>query len=429
MREVIIIDEQSPEDIAMMQAMYSRDPRSVKEHQKSVEEKGSKVFHERYYVQYNHKSIGDCGTTSLFLENISLLAAKAIQDWPLYSGQESSTRYLDMAKQTIVEPFQSVLGTSINKRWMAFYERALVELVPYLREQHPKQSEVKDVVYEKSLKALAFDIARGFLPAGITTYVAWHTNLRQAHDHLKGLRHHPLQEVRELANETLVALRARYPSSFSHKEYPAEEAWLEACSKSYYYEAELPDVFTAKSYFEEASIEDHQALLATRPPKSEIPHRFRQYGEIVFSFALDFGSFRDLQRQRSCVLEMPLLTPTRFANWYLEQLPTSLRKDAEFLVAQQQASLRALAADGCSKEQLQYYCALGFEVPVLMTANLPSAVYIAELRSGETVHPTLRVPAQQMGRQLKEIFPWLPVYIDESKAWSAKRGTQDIVRK
>lgn len=429
MREIIVIDDQPPEDIAMMAAMYSRDPRSIKVHLDQVKQKGSKRFIETWYCRYGHKSIGDCGTTSLFIEYVSLLAAKAIQDHPLYSGQEASTRFLSMTSMPLIDPIGSPLSASVHKRWMQFYERTLQELQPHLRAQFPKKETDKQTDYDKSIAARCFDISRGFLPAGLSTLVAWHTNLRQAHDKLKELRHHPLAEVKATANETLIALRSKYPSSFGHKEYPAEEAWLAACAKSYYYEAKLPTQFSSRSFFEEAEIEKHQNLLASRPPKSELPHRFRRYGEIEFSFALDFGSFRDLQRQRSCTLEMPLLTPTRFAPWYLEQLPESLRRDAEFLIAQQQASLNALRHDGCSAEDLQYYCALGFEVPVLMTCNLPSALYISELRSGETVHPTLRGPAQEMGRELKRIFEWLPVYIDESTAWSCKRGTQDIVRK
>ena len=36
-----------------------------------------------------------------------MLVAKAIQDWPLYSGQESSTRYIDFQ----VQPFKNIIGT------------------------------------------------------------------------------------------------------------------------------------------------------------------------------------------------------------------------------------------------------------------------------------------------------------------------------
>jgi len=37
-------------------------------------------------------------------------------------------------------------------------------------------------IYDKAIAARAFDILRGFLPAGATTNIAWHTNLRQAAD-------------------------------------------------------------------------------------------------------------------------------------------------------------------------------------------------------------------------------------------------------
>src|SRR6185369_8011003 len=99
MREIIIVDDLSPEPGAMVQALYSRDPRSVKDHLIQVREKGAEKFMANFYVGYGHKSIGDCGTTSIFVENVSMLVAKAVQDWPLYSGQEASTRYLDMGAQ------------------------------------------------------------------------------------------------------------------------------------------------------------------------------------------------------------------------------------------------------------------------------------------------------------------------------------------
>lgn len=95
-RLIHITDAYPPEANAMMQALYSRSPQSVFAHIKKVEEVGSDKFMAAYYVGYGHKSIGDCGSTTIFAEQVSMLAAKAIQDHPLYSGQEASTRYLDM---------------------------------------------------------------------------------------------------------------------------------------------------------------------------------------------------------------------------------------------------------------------------------------------------------------------------------------------
>src|SRR5258706_10605385 len=95
---LFLIDDLGPEDNAMLQALYSRSAKSVQEHVASIVKARSGEFMKRYYVGYNHKSIADCGTTTLFFEGVSLLAAKAIQDSPMYSGQETSTRYINMAE-------------------------------------------------------------------------------------------------------------------------------------------------------------------------------------------------------------------------------------------------------------------------------------------------------------------------------------------
>ncbi len=76
-----------------------------------------------------------------------------------------------------------------------------------------------------------------------------------------------------------------------------------------------------------------------------------------------------------------------------------------------------------SKEIKQYYVAMGYTVTVKITCSLPSAVYIAELRSGDTVHPTLRREAQRMGNAIKECVPNIAMHHDTSPGqWNIKRG-------
>jgi len=108
MAKIFIYDEFNPEDTAMMQALYSRSPKSVEEHVDKVKQSGSGKFMSTFYVGYGHASIADCGSTTIFIENISILADKAIQDWPLYSGQETSTRYIDKKrmKMFILKPLR-----------------------------------------------------------------------------------------------------------------------------------------------------------------------------------------------------------------------------------------------------------------------------------------------------------------------------------
>lgn len=428
MREVFVIDDVPPEANAMLQALYSRSPKSVLEHLEQVRTVGPQKFMANYYVGYGHKSIGDCGSVSLFTENVSMLVAKAIQDWPLYSGQEASTRYLDMAKQEMLNPLETPGGAEIQEHWRNFYVHTLETLVPALKERFPLKEGEKEATYEKAIKARAFDIARGFLPAGATTFVSWHTNLRQAHDHLKEMRHHPLPEVRDTAQQIIATLRAKYASSFLHKEYEAEEAYLEKSMAAFAYCDDAPaKTFSYQSRLDLENLKKYQDLLTEREPKTELHSRLRGYGDIVFRFPLDFGSYRDLQRHRSAVQEMPLLTiKYGFEPWYLEQLTPALRADAETFLQAQEARIAALE---CTDEMRQYYIGMGYTVAVQMSCPLPAAVYIAELRSSDTVHPTLRVQAQRMGDALAAAVPGLAMHHDTSPGtWNIKRGHQDIVR-
>src|SRR5579862_1764173 len=101
--KLLLIDDLHPEDLAMLQALYSRSFESAEVHIRKILDGGSGKFMNKFYVGFNHKSIADCGSTTFFLEGVSMFTAKAVQDWPLYAGQETSTRYIDMSKQRIVD--------------------------------------------------------------------------------------------------------------------------------------------------------------------------------------------------------------------------------------------------------------------------------------------------------------------------------------
>jgi hypothetical protein len=245
------------------------------------------------------------------------------------------------------------------------------------------------------------------------------------------MRHHPLLEVRETSAMIHDELKKRYTSSFSHKEYPVEEEYLEKSMAEF---AFWDDAEAVKGFSYDArpldveGLKRHARLLAERPAKAELHQRMRQYGNIVFSFPLDFGSYRDLQRHRSCVQEMPLLSTRHgFYPWYLEQLPEDLRTEAEKVIKEQEARIAKL---GGTKEIAQYYVAMGYTVAVKITCPLPAAVYTAELRSSDTVHPTLRIQAQRMGDAIKAAVPGIAIHHDLSPGtWNIKRGDHDIVRK
>lgn len=427
--EIVVLDGRdvpNPEDMAMLAALYSRCPKSVLLHLEDIRKRGSSSFADKYYVQYGHKSIGDCGSATMFVEDVSMLAAKAVQDTPLYNGQESSTRYIDFTVQPVLNPCGTDKGKEVQSRWLSLYTRAFAAVVERLKLEYPKKDDQKQTQWQTAINARAFDICRSLISAGWTTKVAWHSNLRQFNDHSKELRNHPLPEMRNIGTGGIDKLKEKCSSSFGHKLYPDQEAYIAKSMERFaYFDADIgAGTFYVSHNLDLYQLAEHRDLLETRPIQTELHQRFRQYGSITFKFGIDFGSYRDIQRQRSAVQEMPLLTMRHgFHPWYLAQLPDWVREEIMSI----SDDVRKL---DCDSRTRQYYIPMGYVVPCVITCTLPSAVYIAELRSGETVHPTLRVLAQKMGTTLKQIIPYLVLHLDMSEdKWSFKRGAQDIVKK
>ncbi len=428
-KQIIIDDSCNPEDNAMLQALYSRSAASVTEHLEKVKKSGSGKFMESFYVGYGHGSIGDCGSTTIFIENVSILAAKAIQDWRLYNGQETSTRYIDMAKQPIIDPLNSPESRQIIKDWMVFYIDSQEPLKDHLRETYPLLASEDEKIYNRAINARAFDILRAFLPSGIATQLSWHTNLRQAADRLALLIHHPLEEIKTIAEDILRQLKEKYPSSFSHKLYEAQENYRDFTTKefSYYFNPDSP-AFSFTTNIDASELKKFEKVFAERPIKTNLPSFLEELGGCGIDYLIDFGSSRDLQRHRSGVFRMPLATTHfGFNQWYLDQLPTEMRTQAAELIKKQSDRIEQLPTN---PETKQYYVSLGFNVSCRTYFGLPALVYLIELRSDTTVHPTIRPIMHKIHHELKARFPELTLHTNLAESdWDIRRGKQDISKK
>lgn len=423
--------EINPEAEAMLQALHSRSIGGIRSHLEVLRERGAEKFMSTYYVGYGHKSIGDCGSCTVFVEGVSMLVAKAIQDWPLYAGQEASTRYIDFANQPFLDPVGTTASKEVLEAMRAFYLRGVDEMIAALKERHPREPEEKESVYDKAIRARAFDIMRGFLPAGATTNVAWHSNLRQVADKLLELRHHPLDEVRAVATAIESAVLEAFPNSFTAKRYEATEVYNAAQAKRYYYTcSNPPDFEMTRNNVAYGLLREYRDEMELRPEKTELPKRMNECGTATFEFLLDFGSFRDVQRHRAVTQRMPLLVMNHGVHpWYLEQLTPSLHEQARVFFRWHTTTVGAFDA---SKELLQYYIPMGYALPNRLTGALPGLVYLIELRSTRFVHPTLRIRAQQMGKKLLKQFGdfGLILHFDETEdRFDTGRGKHDIVKK
>lgn len=417
---------------AMLQALHSRSTGGINHHLKILEEKGTENFMERFYVGYGHKSIGDCGSATVFVEGISMLAAKAIQDWRLYSGQEASTRYVDFSEQTFLNPVGTKKGEKIQEDWRAFYLKAQSPVQEHLKKQFPKKEHEDEKIYNKAIVARAFDITRSLLPAGATTNVAWRMNFRQFADELMLLRHHPLEEVRNIAETTEKALGEAFASSFGHSRFKTTEKYNESWMKNdYYYKNNKAKNFSfIKNDIDLKDLKSFKKVLKTRPIKTELPPTIALLGMVHYEFLLDFGSFRDLQRHRAVVQRMPLLTTVHgFNDWYLKALPDSLKKQALKFIASQEKKIKDLKV---ADEVKQYYIAMGYNVPCRVSGDLKALIYLVELRSTRFVHPTLVAQVLKMIENLKSIFKDTGLVIhtdDEPNRFDIRRGEHDITEK
>lgn len=426
--------EITAEDTAMLMSLHSRSPAGILEHLQKLKKSGSGKLMSQFYVGYGHKSIGDCGSTHIFIEGVSMLAAKAIQDSMLYSGQECSTRYIDFSQQPFFDSVDDSYSHKILRELRNFYVESFPKVVAHVKSSYPKQDDEDESVYNRSVNARAFDILRGFLPAGATTNVAWHTNLRQAADRLLQLRHHPLGEVVDIADALETVLQQAYPHSFNHKRYEKTEQYVrEWMKQGYLYDPSTHpyDTVLVHNGIDHTLLQSFESVMSERPPKTELPKSVGMCGTMRFEFQLDFGSYRDLQRQRAVVQRMPLLsTHYGFEDWYLDQLPDPLRKQARELLFGTKMAVRRLQI---SLEDQQYYVPMGYLCPCSLSGDIPALVYLVELRATPAVHPTLQVRAKQMAEIMSGEFKQfgLELHIDQGLTgrFDTARGNQTIFEK
>lgn len=430
--------EITAEDSAMLQALHSRSIGGIKGHLKRWLMAGSGNFMKNFYVGYGHKSIGDCGTTTLFVEGVSMLAAKAIQDWQLYCGQEASTRYIDFATQPFLNPLLEEAGERVQQRWRGLYVHGLPLVEEHVAKTNPMHPDENEGVYRKAVKARAFDVMRSILPAGATTNLAWHTNIRQAADKLDWLRHHPLFEAREIACAIEKVLMRGHPNSFSDKRYPASEEYRqEFMGTEYLYDpphGSITPIIVHDGVDHSLLKRSWRHTMESRPPHTELPKQIGETGSLRFEFRLDYGSFRDLQRHRSVVQRMPLLTTKLgFHPWYLESMPVAVRWGIESALSSFEEQMEYWRYDGYSPAALQYYVPMGYQVPISMTGDLAAMTYIVERRAPSDVHPTLQERAIQMAAELKRKYGkyGLVLHVDpmDLGRFTTKRGTADITER
>lgn len=422
----VYIFEDNPEDLAMLQALYSRSSKSVTQHYDKVRSLGSEKFLNNYLINYGHKSIADTAFTTIFIEDVSFLAAKVIQDNNLYNGQESSSRYLNYSNCKFYNPDDSIPEISeIYNNLITFYNSNLNRVSDhYFQITNDK----------KASKTITFDIMRAFLPIGCKTQLSWSGSLRNMYDNCLRLRTHVLPEVQEIGKQIYFNLLDQYPNSFNYKETTEQLTHLINSSKLFNFDNDLLNPistiynlsFSRFSWYEVTRYID---IINNRTEKNEIPKFFNKLGLIDIDFTLDYGSYRDFQRHRNGYNNLPLVNGKYdFNEDYIDFLPDDLKVDAVNLINKTLSTISNLNLNDFEK---QYLFPLITNIKSTYSCTFPQLIYILELRTKETVHFSLRKLMLKILADVETKFPNLKLFCDKKpfNHISIKRGQQNIIEK
>lgn len=365
-RRVYAVAGVPPEIQAYALAKYSRSSQGMLESIQELSAQRAEQFLNTFYFSYGHRSIADLAHLVFGLEQISILAAIAVVDEPVWDGQERSTRYQPFRKTGWHLPAE-VAGTSVEPTFartaealFEAYQRLSEALLEHLQDAVPRPDEMSEATYRRTLRARAFDVARSLLPLATHTSVGQIVSARVLERQIGRLLGSAYAEVRAVASDLKSASQQPPATPLTGEPQPpvaptlvkyaeasayvaAAERELEHMSAALLASLGEPDrsrkvelteplrdplreTVAALLYRHDAaghSFRQVQALvddleqarvdevfdlsLRDRGPHDDLLREHRGGYGLTFDVLVDLGSFRDLHRHRRCVqVQQPL---------------------------------------------------------------------------------------------------------------------------
>jgi thymidylate synthase ThyX len=407
----------TPELLAASGARYSRNNEGLqsilsKIDPSNLEKSVDAIFR---MVDYGHQSIADMVPVAMFMDGISIWLAYYI--WtlcPTAGGQESSTRYIKLALDSLIAP--ETLGIQEVSDWRRLMEECFrayqssVALWEELAEGNPALMGIPQSLLEDTSEAgrkkvmrmkrnYAFDRARYFLPVGAATNVMLIMSARGWVNLCQYLLSHPLPEARRLGELALSELEIPAPRMLKHARCvePVRQAIAAEFDKL---------VQTARAAAKGAGEPSATPSLAVLPPPGispdelarDLAYHTNRYAPVGTSLqrtsvrfgwsAIGFAEIRDLNRHRT-------------GSKYCPQIPKGFYFAADQIPAaneSQRAALQSLAAIGRRATEIAlgrlrdcdptyvYWTLLGTEYPFEHVTTADKFIYEAELRTGLGAH-------------------------------------------
>ncbi len=423
--------------------------------------KQAEAFYDRVLVGYGDDSVAELGGAHIACEQISNIAAKALEDSRIgIDPLEKSTRYVAFNKRDAQGRYRyyrepQIMQSRCAERYEAALDRLFQtydELLPptlaWVRAQTARDTHTSERAYNSATRAKALDLLRGLLPMATLTNVGLFGNGRAFEYLLIKLSASPLAELQQLAARLQDELDQLIPSfvkrpktargdAYRHylaqtramlaaqvhvqtsglRKHPAPSVWM----ADYDRDAEIKLAAAIMYPYTDLPLEQVQNLARAmstaerveliRTAVGERQNRFhrpsRAFEEVfyTFDFLADIGAYRDLQRHRMLTQERQ-----RYSVIHGYSTPPELQAagvaDA-FEAALEHAASVALAVEDELPEAAQYVVPFAFRIRWRMKLNLREAYHLLELRSSPQGHPSYRTIAQEMFRQIKAVHPAL----------------------
>jgi thymidylate synthase ThyX len=417
-------------------------------------------FYDRILDGYGDDSIGELGGAHLAIENVSILAAKNIEDCRIGGAPlEKSTRYIYFDQKIKGEYLfykEPILMASAYKDQylktckLLFdtYSLLIPKLTSLIEQKFPKEHHISKPAYTTALRAKVLDCLRGLLPASVLTNVGLFGNGRFFEYLLQKLNSHNLTELQEIGKEAFTELSKIIPSfvrraDLSNKYYQSffafsqqmkEDIKLLAESHSdniisettpkvelvhfapenlyrviaaLLYENMHVNLSDLEAYVKELPEEEIARILdaasLSRENRRHKSPRALEMAEFTFEIVADFGAFRDLQRHRLLTQERQLLTCNY--GYFVPQEIIGTELEKEYCSAMDMAKITYDLIAKELPEEAQYVVPMAYHIRWFFHLNLRSLQWLSELRSSPAGHPNYRFIAQEMAKQVSKAIP------------------------
>jgi len=422
--------------------------------------KKAQNFYDRILDGYGDDSIGELGGAHLAVENVSMLAAKAIEDCRIGgSPLEKSTRYIYFDQKIkgeylffrepilMTSAFRDIYLNTCN-RLFDTYAKLIPPLTTFMEARNPKDPATSKTAYAAAIRAKVLDCLRGLLPASTMTNMGVFGNGRFYETLLHKLSCNNLVELQEIGKKSYEELAKVVPSFIrraepNHRHHKAFAEFFDAMqseirllahqhepkvkqtshigvklissNKDEVYRVAAALLYSSTSaslqdltdYCKKLSEEELQRLLDAavnaRENRRQKSPRALEHANFTFEILADFGSYRDLHRHRILTQERQLLS-CNFGYYEPEEIE-------EAGLAEEYRTALEIAKDAYDMiakdlpEEAQYIVPMAYNVRWYFTVNLRALQWMCELRSQAAGHPSYRLVAQQMAKAVSEAVP------------------------